>query len=389
MSRHERIDAVDGLRAVAMTMVVAQHCGLLPFGWTGVWLFYVISGFVITRGFLGEGDARPFGARYAGFLGRRALRIVPAYALYLAASAAALSITAGPASGDVSKALGDLPYLLTFTHNWHMALEPGATWGPFGHLWTLSVEQQFYLLFPLLVLLVPGRAQVALTWALVAAGPLVRWAWSAWAASQFDGAGARAFAVYAATPCHVDAFLAGSLIARAPAQALAAAAPRLWRAAVLLGFAYAAAYVLVNRRLGAQGADLLRNIVSGVLHGEGREVWVYLVVDAFAAALLVHVLPGGAGARALAWAPVAWVGRVSYGAYLWHLLVLWALSQALGERVPSQPLGLRLALFVVVWAGTLALAGASWRWWEAPLARRWRGRAPAPPAAAVASEGVR
>lgn len=378
----ERIEEVDGLRALAMTMVVAQHCGLLPFGWTGVWLFFVISGYVITRGFLeGADDPRPAGARTLSFLGRRALRIVPAYALYLAVNAAIL--------GALGSSLADLPALLGFAHNWRMVFEPGATtWGPFGHLWTLSVEQQFYLLFPLLVLLVPARAQAPLTLAIVLAGPLLRWAWSAGVAASFESVGARAFAVYAATPCHVDAFLMGSLVARAGPRLGAAFGRRLWQAAALAGLAYVVAYAGVNHRLGAQGVDLLRNLVSGVLYGQGREIWVYLVVDLFAVALLVHALRGGAGARLLAWAPLAWVGRVSYGAYLYHLLVLWLAAQAIGERVQSQPLALRLLLFVAVWFATLVLAGASWRWFEQPVARFMRGRA-ARRVAPVAAEAAR
>ena len=111
-----RIDAVDALRALAMSLVIAQHCGLMPCGWIGVWLFYVISGYVITRGFLGERDlSLSTGERYRGFLWRRALRIVPVYLLYLGLNV--LILWPRPEHVAVWR---ELPSLLGFVFNWQM-----------------------------------------------------------------------------------------------------------------------------------------------------------------------------------------------------------------------------------------------------------------------------
>ena len=355
-----RIDAVDGLRALAMSLVIAQHCGLMPCGWIGVWLFYVISGYVITRGFLGERDAdSSTGERYRSFLWRRALRIVPVYLLYLG-----LNVLIQWPRPEHAAAWRELPSLLGFVFNWQMIFA-GSAWGPFGHLWTLSVEQQFYLVFPLLVLLLPARMQWRATVALVLAGPLLRWAWSS--ALPFDDAGQRAFAVYAASFCHADAFLLGSLIARGGPR-LPAMRP-MWAGALGAAALYVGSYMLVNRSLGVQGIDVLRNVVSGVLTGQGREVLVYVAVDLLAAALLVQALRGGALARLFAWAPLAHVGRVSYGGYLFHALVLWCTAELIGGKVRDQALWLRLPLFAVVWAVTVLIASASFRWFETPAAR--------------------
>ncbi len=368
-----RVDAVDGLRALAMTMVIAQHCGLLPLGWMGVWLFFVISGYVITLGFLsGQYPGRGLAQRFAVFMGRRAVRIVPVYLLYVGVCALVL-VGIGRA-----ERLGDLPYLLSFSFNWHMIFGfwPGyADWGPLGHLWTLSVEQQFYLLFPLLALGVPQRWQIAATLALIAAGPLIRWAWlPALGGAVGDDPGRLAFAVYAATPCHVDAFLIGSLIARVEPRLRAQ--PRLSQGVALgalaLTLVYAVGYVALNRQLGAQGIDSLRNVFSGVLFGQQREVFVYLAVDALACAALLAALLRWRGSGWLAWPPLAWVGRVSYGGYLFHALVLWALVQALGVSAKELPVEQRLLFFAVVWGLTVALASLSFRAFELPLARRWR-----------------
>lgn len=368
-----RIDALDGLRALAMTAVVAQHCHLLPFGWTGVWLFFLISGYVITQGFDAGGyTGRSAAERFGTFIARRAARIVPAYLLYLAACTLVTLGLGSPAP------LSNLPYLLTFTANWHMIFGfwPGhVDWAPFGHLWTLSVEQQFYLLFPLIVLVMPMRMQTAAMLALVAAGPLIRWLTARWltalSGTQPD---AMAFAIYAATPCHLDAFLIGALVARLQpwwrARSGVVAAVTLAGAAAPL--AYAAVYVAINRQLGMHGIDQLRNVFSGVLYGQGREVLVYVAVDLAALAVLLLALRSARGFAWLRWAPLAWVGRVSYGGYLFHALVVWGLAQVMGLAVRPLPLGQRLAFFGVAWAVTVLLAGLSYRFIEQPIARRWR-----------------
>ncbi|HSB24882.1 MAG TPA: acyltransferase [Burkholderiaceae bacterium] len=379
-SERARIDALDGLRALAMTAVIAQHCHLLPFGWTGVWLFFLISGYVITLGFdrgdyAGHGPAERLGA----FIARRALRIVPAYLLYLAVCTIVLL------SMNRRAPLADLPHLLSFIANWHMigALWPTyVDWAPFGHLWTLSVEQQFYLLFPLIVLGVPRRAQVPVMLALVACGPLVRALASVWLAHDGGDPGAMAFAIYAATPCHIDAFLMGALAARL--QPWWRDRPRATALVTLAGLGvpalYAATYVAINRHLGMVGIDQLRNVFSGVLYGQGREVLVYLAVDLAALAVIVQALRRSRGLRWLAWFPLVWVGRVSYGGYLFHALVVWGLARMADLHAQSLPLASRLAFFAAAWALTVALAGLSFHGLEQPIARRWRanGRRRAP-----------
>jgi peptidoglycan/LPS O-acetylase OafA/YrhL len=144
MTSSDRVHEIDGLRALAMSMVIAQHFGLLPFGWTGVWLFYVISGYVISRTFFLSELSVKVGfsnkaADYARFMLRRAFRIVPVYLLYLFVALLALTLT--ESQRDVAAKSADLPYLLTFTYNWQMIFNlspvPDRT-SLFGHLWTLS-----------------------------------------------------------------------------------------------------------------------------------------------------------------------------------------------------------------------------------------------------------
>ncbi len=377
----KRTAGIDGLRAIAMTMVIAQHAGLLPFGWTGVWLFYVISGYVIALGF--EEDARgevaaSAGSRWIEFWKRRAIRLLPAFALYLVACGAVL-LAAG-----LGAPWRDLPWLVLFAQNWHMIFDFGGRfsgWPPFGHLWTLSVEQQFYLFFPLLALGLDAGRRVRVTLLLVALGPVCRALWSAWLARRGMAPGAVAFGVYAASHVQVDAFLMGTLLARAQATGrLAGAAGRawsrtLWRAAAAAAAGYALVFVAINVAWrDAHGLAALHDVFSGVLSGQGRETWVYSVVSLAATALVLHVMTHRADrfCKAMRWAPWAWVGRVSYAGYLFHLLVLWLAGEMAGAKVRELPLVPRVGMFMAVWVATLAAAAISRRLVEAPAAAWFR-----------------
>lgn len=360
MTGQGRIEEVDVLRAVAMTMVVAQHCGLMPFGWTGVWLFYVISGYVITRNFRrGPAHSGPW-AEYAAFMARRFFRIVPVYVLYLALATAALM-----AMRPLVEAR-DLPFLLTFTHNWQMIFglwPPAGAFPPFGHLWTLSVEEQFYVLFPLLYLLLPRPRLVLVAALLVLLGPAVRALFSHVLSSAGYAGDQIAYGVYAASICHFDAFLMGALVALKEPQLIAQPRWRrlLFTLAAIAVVGYAATMVAVNSALGAQGIDLLRRIYSGTLAGQGREILVYVAVDLAAVALVVAAVTRQRLLAAVARPWIVWVGQVSYGAYLYHALVLWLVLGAISTaHAPPASLAGRLALFAVVWGLTVLVASLSY-----------------------------
>jgi peptidoglycan/LPS O-acetylase OafA/YrhL len=362
-NRLGRLPAIDGLRAVAMTMVVAQHCGLLPCGWIGVWLFYVISGFVICRTLLAERRA-PSGRRYGRFIARRFFRIVSIYFCYILLNIAVMVMAGRYGS------LRDVPFLLTFSYNWQMIF---SIWdihdgfAAFGHLWTLSVEQQFYLIFPVLFLCLPRRMFLWLTAILVVAGPLVRFLFSEFIATMPEAHDPNwaAYAVYAASFTQFDAFLVGTLLAVAePHLRVSRLALMLPVVAIALAVLYVATFVLVNHANGATGVGIVRNIISGTLYGQFREVFVYSVVDLLAASAILHVMRGGHGTRLLASPFLALVGRVSYGGYLFHALVLLVAALLLKQSVGQLPLPERLGCFVLVWIVTGSIAYVSFHCFE-------------------------
>lgn len=371
--QHTRIDEVDGLRALAMTAVIAAHSGIAPFGWTGVWLFFVISGYVISRNFLSrEYIAENWRHEYRNFMARRFFRIVPVYGLYVLTAATILLLL------GKTGALRDLPFLATFTYNWQMIfnLWPGPDglwpdpdrWAGFMHLWTLGVEEQFYLFFPLLYLLLPRRFYVPCLVALIAAGPLLRFIYgAALSASSNDGLWLN-FAVYAASFAHFDAFLIGALIAwleprirRDARVPLALAGAALVAAAV-----FALVYWHIDRTAGATGVGALIAVFGPMQFGSGRQIFVYSVVDLAAAAVLVYAILQKPMTRPLAWPFVSLVGRISYGGYLYHAVVLFLVMALMPASTSTSPVW-KVALFVCVWSLTVALAYASYRWFEKPI----------------------
>src|SRR5579883_2068808 len=155
---NKHIPELDALRGLAALVVVVYHLRShkIVFGWAAVDLFFVLSGFLITTIILSNTLGGQF---FKGFYARRSLRIWPIY--YLSLLAFALINPFLPRPYAISDAL---PYYLTYTQNVHYYWsDTGPFLRPFGHTWTLAIEEQFYLIWPLLIFLVGRRFVIPLT----------------------------------------------------------------------------------------------------------------------------------------------------------------------------------------------------------------------------------
>lgn len=345
-----------------MILVVLAHAGVpgVTGGFVGVDVFFVISGFLITTLLVKELD-RSGRISLPAFYARRALRLLPAAAVVLLATLAAAwlwlpATRFGTIAGD---ALAGVYYGI----NWRLAaagtdyLNATAPPSPLQHLWSLAVEEQFYLVWPLLLLAVAllrrGRSLrvplIALL-SLIAAGSL--------AFSVHQSASAAPWA-YFGTHTRAHELAVGGLAALA--------APRLARAS---GVAWKKA---------ATWAGLAAILAAAFLYGETTAFpgLAALLPVAGAAAVILGGTPGapGGAGSALGLRPFQQVGKLSYGWYLWHWPVLLIGPVALG-RAPSLRLGLALA------AGSLLLALVSHHLVENPVrhqprlkARNWRALA--------------
>jgi len=362
--RERHVPALDGIRALAILLVVPHNIDTLsaPFpayffplavlfhaGWIGVQLFFVLSGFLITGNLL---DSRGADNYFSAFFGRRALRILPLYYAVLCA-AFVLAPWLATLPEQLRATQSHQVWLWTFLTNW---TEPynGGVYG-FGHFWSLAVEEQFYLLWPLIVLRCGPRALLWVCAASVVIALGVRCA--------FEAAHVSRDALYMFTICRMDALTLGAAAAalvRIPA-AYAFLQKNVSRIAVV-GAAVFVAFALLTR--GFAMYDLSTQTIGYTL-----------MSLAFALVILLTVLPTTTAPlrmtmRALAWKPLRLIGRYSYGMYVIHLPlhVFWA--GPLFQRFAPRPTPWEsLAYTVVLTALSFALAAVSYEFFEKRVMR--------------------
>jgi len=350
-----RVAGLDGLRAFAVVVVVLFHLtpGVAIGGFLGVDVFFVVSGFIITRLLLLEHLATG-GIRLRGFWARRARRLLPALVvLLLACSTAALAV-----GGDVLVGLGgQLLASLTFSSNWYFIATgsdyfAGAVPELFRNLWSLAVEEQFYLLWPLVLLVVVLRMSRGGRIALLAGATAA----SALAMALLLTPG-QPTAVYYGTGTHAFGLTLGALLA----------VVSRWWPVHALEWPRAA-----RRGLGVAGVAALAGllVLTAVMPGDAD--WTYrgglLAVAVLTAVLIAAFLvPGSPLVRAIDIAPLRWIGERSYGIYLWHWPVFILLAAALptwtGDPVLVWVLGAIAAAITVV------AAAVSFRFVETPVRR--------------------
>lgn len=316
-----RIQALDGVRGVAITMVLLFHAfaGVLPHNpflkvvqtfWVGVDLFFVLSGYLITKLLL---EARESPRYFINFYLRRTLRIFPAYYFTLA-----LIFWVFPL---ISKPLRDsnferaAPYLVLHLQNWIMAIHgTRLPWLGMDHLWSLAIEEQFYLAWPLLVYLTPKTTLPRLCiiiFALAVIGKFLLYL-----------LGAPSLTPYTATITRLDPLVAGAWVAAISASPT----PKLTRIAKsLFPFALVLLITILWHRFG-----------PGV---SGKTVAFITPLVAILFAMLIWAIRtenwGGKSHSPLTFAPLVWLGRYSYGIYLLH----WPIYVTLNQWVQVGPWG--------------------------------------------------
>jgi len=336
-----RSPPLDGLRAVAIAAVILFHIKhkLAPGGFVGVDLFFVISGFVITRSLASE--LRRTGAiSIRAFYLRRVRRILPALLVFMAGTAA-LSLAAGRGSGSEGKAA---LAVATSSLNWFLAFGGYETlrtsW--FVHAWSLSVEEQFYILWPLAFVLLSRRNSPSITLAALAAGIALSAALAFFLAAQ----GAPWSRVYFGFDARAQGLLAGCLLAVAGTAAVPAPVRKLWPVAAL---AFLAMTLTVDN------------------HGPFLGLGGFTLAALVSAWLIAAAAEDGEAplARLLSARPLVWVGLRSYSLFLWHYPIAQALYSGGLRYWPS----LTLVLSLIV-------ADLSYRFVERPFLKRRSGELP-------------
>ena len=348
------IPALDTFRALAIVLVMLFHFGLAGFGWCGVSLFFVLSGYLITS-ILVETRALPASAFFRRFYIRRALRIFPLYYAYVLLVALSKWMFGVPERTGHAW-LG----LMTYTFNFvkvHTAYDYSDV---INHLWSLCVEEQFYLLWPTLVFLTPPRVLSSLSIALIGISPLLRWII------------ADPFAVYNLPFSHLEAFAIGALIATGRFRPRR---PLFWLA---LSMALSLALGALNFILADwEGTPLPLLSFGYPLHMayNYQYIWGYTLIHLDAALAIVFILDASPSLPLLRWAPGRYIGKISYGLYIYHVPLIVVLQHAVALRPSVLDSLLVLPLLLVVWGGaSIAIAHLSYRYFERPflqLKDRW------------------
>jgi peptidoglycan/LPS O-acetylase OafA/YrhL len=344
----EHMPQLDGLRAVAVVAVAVSHwtpaflAGIVPWG-TGVQLFFVLSGFLITGILLRSRPAATgvtLGQSLRIFYARRFLRIFP---LFYGVLAAALILGVGP----IREAW---PWHVSYLSNWYYGFHghEDAVKDPFLHLWSLSVEEQFYLLWPLVALVAGRRSLLTILVATIAGSMACRVAVAHLAPAVVS--------LRYLTPNCMDALAVGGLIAHVRHYRGESAVRRAawWLAGI--GFAGLLISVVPLARL--------TTAAEGHRVGHTFLVIFYGAIVAWAAVGFPS-LPG----RFLSWAPARYLGRISYGLYVYHYFAPYVVAKAAPALGADVLLQSKPALLATYTGFTLLVAALSWHLYELPLNR--------------------
>ncbi|HEV2244376.1 MAG TPA: acyltransferase, partial [Streptosporangiaceae bacterium] len=361
---------LDGVRALAVLAVIAYHeqLGWAPGGLLGVGVFFTLSGYLITDLLLGQWSARGR-LQLADFWMRRARRLLPALFVMLAVVTAWVTLAD---RARLSGLRGAVAAAATYSSNWYLIIQNQSYFArfappaPLDHLWSLAVEEQFYLAWPWLLLLgvlclrawgrtgrgMPGRRTGTVGW--LAVPTLVLAAASGVATIALYHPGLDPTRVYEGTDTRALGLLIGAALAMAWPSRRPAPSARAVRVLVDVGgVAGLAVIALLIWRTGQYSPFIYR---GGLI----------ALSVATAAVLAAAACPGTWNGRVLGWGPLRWLGVRSYGIYLWHYPIIVLTSPANSTE--------NLTRAALQTAATIAVAALSWRFVEEPIRHGALGR---------------
>lgn len=356
-----RVPALDGFRGLAVAAVVLFHAEVVRGGWLGVDLFFVLSGFLITRLVVFE-RATTGRTDMADFWRRRGRRLLPALVVFFVGIALYSVWYPDPQllPPDLFAELGATTF---YVANWFHLSSSSGYWdqyslaSPLKHMWSLSIEEQFYLLFPILMVglfALCSRQRHRIAWFL---GGLTLVSWSL--GFIHLGTGSTFERVYLGTDTRVGAVLCGATVGFLSCNPQVSAVLERWA-----------------RRL---SVPALLVVVAGMLLVDGTTTWSplrWIVLPGFEIAVCIVLLAALSEAhrglltnRLATLRPLLWLGAISYGLYLWHFPILLASER----QFANSPRWFVVGIAIVA---SLIAAELSYRFVEQPIRHRGLSAAP-------------
>jgi peptidoglycan/LPS O-acetylase OafA/YrhL len=350
------IPGLDGLRALAFLAVLGRHTDTFRFGWVGVQLFFVLSGFLITNILLRMKASFSNKEFFLKFYGRRFLRIFPLYYFYLFIL---LSLFLLPTSQSLKEELGgsfwnQFWYATSYLYDFYRASASSAPSHFSYHLWSLSIEEHFYIFWPLAIFLTPANKLRKLILAIIALGPLFRICVEILSRYQPALFIDPALAIYVLPFSHVDGFALGAYISQFEIPH-----PRLQFGMLLL---FVPAAGILSQYL-ATGKIPLDTFGYGIpLYHSYEEIWGYSLLNYLFAVLIYCVVKTGLFVRVLENSILRYLGKISYGLYVYHTAVIWFI---LHSRLPFHLDTNQLYFFALI--STTIVAALSYHLIESPI----------------------
>ena len=310
---------LTSFRAIAFLAVYLYHAKLLEVGYLGVQAFFVLSGFLLTPILVDMKQSMSTRQYFAKFYGRRALRIFPLYYLYLGISALYCLRLMMQAQFERMSAsyFSGFPWALTYTYNFFFAAHPEQTTPLLSHFWSLAVEEQFYLIWPLILLATPKRRLKMVLLAFIAMGPVLRMIVSAlWGTKSLPGIhGQVDLAVYLLPFSHLDAFALGGFFALFRTSISRKATWQLLLAILALGLG--SEYLSHGQIRNWTGLGYMPLMLDS-----GKSIWGYSALNLVFGCVLVQIREGKFLRLLFENRVLRYLGEISYGLYVFHFAVL-------------------------------------------------------------------
>jgi peptidoglycan/LPS O-acetylase OafA/YrhL len=357
------IPGLDGLRAIAFLLVFLIHTNFVIVGWTGVLLFFVLSGFLITGILIEMKENLPVKAYFIKFYGRRFLRIFPLYYFYLLLilGLAYLLYTLSYRPNRMVDYFQQMPYALTYVYNFFSASKWYKDSVFINHFWSLSVEEQFYIFWPLLIFITPKTAYRKLFLACIIAGPVFRLGLSyIFNHHLFSFLGPNpATGIYSLPFSHIDAFGFGAYISQ---YRIPKARTQFWALLVALPIVGFTTQYLATGSIGfLSGLGFPYPIANGYKH-----IWGYSFLNYFFAVTIYAVAREGLFNRFLELAWMKYLGKISYGLYVYHFVLVYFAGRITDFLPFSYEQNIMISS-IPAFAGTLLLASLSYKYLEKPF----------------------